>query len=251
MAGGRRLIIGIGNPDRGDDAIGREVVRRLLGRLPAGVEALHHPGEATALLHCLQEAEVAFLVDAAVSGVEPGTVRRFDAAERALPSGLADVSSHGFGLAQALELARALGSVPRRCIVYAIEGRQFEPGTPLSPETAHAAAGVADRILDELRSTANKHTRGPMHEASLMANLMRQIHEIAAAEQATRVVRINVWCGALSHMSRAHFAEHFARAAAGTLAEGAKLDVTVSDDPGHPRAQEIVLDSVDVETEGG
>jgi hydrogenase nickel incorporation protein HypA/HybF len=87
-----------------------------------------------------------------------------------------------------------------------------------------------------------------MHEASLITGLMRQIREIAMAEQAARVVRIKVWCGALSHMSPAHFAEHFNRAAAGTLAERAELDVTVSDDLSDPHAQDIVLESVEVET---
>ena len=152
MMDGRRLILGIGNPERGDDAVGGEVVRLLRGRLPAGFEVLPHSGEATALLTCMQGAEVAFLIDAAVSGAEPGTVRRFDVAEQSLPSGLGALSSHGFALAQAIELARVLGSLPRRCIVYAIEGHQFEPGTPLSPKAAHAAAEVADRILHELRS---------------------------------------------------------------------------------------------------
>jgi hydrogenase maturation protease len=248
MADGRRLIVGIGNPERGDDAIGHEVVRLLRGRLPAGVELLHHAGEATAILDCLQGVEIAFLVDAAVSGAEPGRVRRFDAAGRALPSGLAELSSHGFGLAQAIELARALGTMPRRCIVYAIEGRQFAPGTPLSSEAAGAAAEVADRILEELRATEHEQADESMHESSLMTGLMRQIGEIASAEDASRVVGIKVWCGALSHMSRAHFAEHFAQAAAGTLAEGAVLDVTISDDLTDPRAQDVVLESVDVET---
>jgi hydrogenase maturation protease len=248
MADGRRLIIGIGNPERGDDAIGCEVVRLLRGRLPAGVELVHHAGEATAIVTDLEGADAAFLVDAAASGAPPGAVYRFDVAGRALPSRLAELSSHGFGLSQAIELARALGSVPPHCIVYAIEGRRFEPGTPLSPEAARATEEVAARILDELAPTANRQTSRPMHEASLMINLMRQVHDIAAAEGASRVVGIRVWCGALSHMSRAHFAEHFAQAAAGTLAEGAALDVTVSDDLADPRAQDIVLDSVDVET---
>ncbi|MCD6069953.1 MAG: hydrogenase maturation protease [Microvirga sp.] len=248
MADQRRLIVGIGNPDRGDDAIGFEVIRLLCGRLPSGVNVLHHAGEATTILNCLQGADVAFLVDAAVSGAEPGTVRRFDAAGHALPSGLAELSSHGLGLAQALELARALGSMPRRCVVYAVEGHRFEPGTPLSPEALRGAVEVADRILDELRSMANRQTERPMHEASLMANLLRQIRKVAAAEQASRVVGIKVWCGALSHMSGVHFAEHFAQAAAGTIAEGAALDVAVSKDLTDPRAQDIVLESVDVET---
>ena len=87
-----------------------------------------------------------------------------------------------------------------------------------------------------------------MHEASLMRGLMRKIEEVAAAEGAAAVVGVEVWLGALSHMSAEHFAEHFAVSAAGTLAEGAKLAVTVSDDPAHPDAQDILLVSVDVRT---
>lgn len=87
-----------------------------------------------------------------------------------------------------------------------------------------------------------------MHEASLIANLMTRIDEIARAEGAKRVVSVSVWLGALSHMSQAHFAEHFERAAAGTIADGARLDVTVSDNTGHANAQDLVLKSVEVES---
>ncbi|MGE0333993.1 MAG: hydrogenase/urease maturation nickel metallochaperone HypA [Gammaproteobacteria bacterium] len=86
-----------------------------------------------------------------------------------------------------------------------------------------------------------------MHEASLMANLMRRLDEIAKTEHARRVVGLSVWLGALSHISAEHVAEHFERAAAGTIAEGARLDVTVSDDARHADAQDIVLESVEVE----
>lgn len=87
-----------------------------------------------------------------------------------------------------------------------------------------------------------------MHEASLMASLMNRIEEIARAENAQRVIGVSVWLGALSHMSEAHFIEHFEGAAAGTIAEGAELEITVSDDPGHTNAQELVLECVEVET---
>lgn len=87
-----------------------------------------------------------------------------------------------------------------------------------------------------------------MHEASLMSGLMRRIEEIARAENARRVVGVSVWLGALSHMSKAHFAEHFEAVAAGTLAEGARLDVTVSADTGHENAQDLVLEKIEVET---
>lgn len=86
-----------------------------------------------------------------------------------------------------------------------------------------------------------------MHEASVMAGLMRRIDEVAKAERAKKIVGLSVWIGALSHMSAEHFAEHFERAAAGSAAEGARLDVTVSQDIGHANAQDILLDKIELE----
>jgi hydrogenase nickel incorporation protein HypA/HybF len=87
-----------------------------------------------------------------------------------------------------------------------------------------------------------------MHEASLMAGLMRKIDEIGAQERARRIVGVSVWLGALSHMSAEHFTEHFTDAAAGTNAEGARLDIEVSADTDDANAQDILLKSVEVET---
>ncbi|MGI9509104.1 MAG: hydrogenase maturation nickel metallochaperone HypA [Geminicoccaceae bacterium] len=87
-----------------------------------------------------------------------------------------------------------------------------------------------------------------MHEASLMAGLMRQIEAIAQQEDARKVTKVVVWCGVLSHMTEAHFAEHFDQAARGTLAEGAVLDVTISQDITDERAQDVLLESIDVDS---
>jgi hydrogenase nickel incorporation protein HypA/HybF len=86
-----------------------------------------------------------------------------------------------------------------------------------------------------------------MHEASLMVGLMRSIGEICRQENAKRVVTVSIWLGALSHMSPEHFAEHFVEAAKGTIAEGAQLHTTVSDDFEHPDAQSLLLESIEVE----
>ncbi len=87
-----------------------------------------------------------------------------------------------------------------------------------------------------------------MHEASLISGLMRRVDAVARADGARRVVGISVWIGALCHMSAEHFAEHFEHASNGTIAEGARLDVTVSDDTRDTNAQDIVLRHVEVET---
>lgn len=86
-----------------------------------------------------------------------------------------------------------------------------------------------------------------MHEASLMNSLMRQIESVAGEEGAARVVSVSVWLGALSHMSEQHFADHFRRVSAGTIADGARLHVTLSPDIHDANAQLIRLESVEVD----
>jgi hydrogenase nickel incorporation protein HypA/HybF len=86
-----------------------------------------------------------------------------------------------------------------------------------------------------------------VHEASLMKNLMGKVEQLAREHGATRVTRLGVKLGALSHFSPDHFREHFERAARGTVAEGASLDIQLLTDIEDPRAQDVILDSADVE----
>jgi hydrogenase maturation protease len=152
MAGNppRRIIIGIGNPDRGDDGAGRAAARRLCGVLPQGVVVVEHDGETTGLLAELDGAATAYLVDACVSGAPAGTVYRYDVAKTQLSHVARGASSHGLGLAEAVELARILGQLPPSCIVYAIEGETFAFGTVLSPPVATAVDDVVARICGEI-----------------------------------------------------------------------------------------------------
>lgn len=89
-----------------------------------------------------------------------------------------------------------------------------------------------------------------MHEASLMRALIARIEQVAAEAGGARAVRVRVWAGALSHFTREHLAEHFRLAAIGTLAEGAGLEIELSEDPTHPHAQDLRLVEVEVEEIG-
>jgi hydrogenase maturation protease len=149
----RCLVIGIGNPDRGDDAAGRVVARLLRDALPPHVAVLEDGGDATELIGHLAGMAAAYLVDACALGTSPGTVRRFDVGANPLPPGALDLSTHGLGVAGAVELARALGQLPSRCVIYAIEGGSFEIGAPLSPAVAEAVADVVAQIRGELAGT--------------------------------------------------------------------------------------------------
>jgi hydrogenase nickel incorporation protein HypA/HybF len=84
------------------------------------------------------------------------------------------------------------------------------------------------------------------HELSLMADLLRKVESVAAQEGTTAVTAISVRLGALSHMSPAHFREHWEHAARGTVAEGAAIEIETASDPTDPHAEDILLRSVDV-----
>jgi hydrogenase nickel incorporation protein HypA/HybF len=86
-----------------------------------------------------------------------------------------------------------------------------------------------------------------VHEASLIADLLHQIMAIMRQQGTGRVVGVTVKLGALSHISPAHFREHFVRGARGTITEGARLTLEIGHDPGDPRAQDVGLDCLEVE----
>ena len=88
-----------------------------------------------------------------------------------------------------------------------------------------------------------------MHEASIMNNLMAKILDIAKQNDATKVIEVEVWLGALSHMSPHHFGEHYEDSSRGTIAAGATLRCETSDDINHPNAQDILLKNIEVESE--
>jgi hydrogenase maturation protease len=111
-------------------------------------------GEGTALLEAWKDADCVFLVDAVQSGAAPGTLHRFAAHEAPIPSHYLHCSTHAFGVAEAVELARALNQLPPQLIVYGIEGKDFSAGVGLTAKIRKAAAAAAVQLLEEMRLLA-------------------------------------------------------------------------------------------------
>ena len=86
-----------------------------------------------------------------------------------------------------------------------------------------------------------------MPETALVRDVVRRIDDLARATSARRVTGAKVWLGALSHLAAEHFHAHFAIEARDTLAAGAILDIEVSEDPDDPHAQDVRLESVDLD----
>ena len=94
------------------------------------------------------------VIDAMRSGGRPGTIVRLRAHERALPLGFARSSTHSFGLAEVVELGRAMQALPASVIVYGIEGKSFALGEGLSPEVEPAVGEVVECVLREVGDRA-------------------------------------------------------------------------------------------------
>jgi hydrogenase maturation protease len=144
-----KLIIGCGNADRGDDAAGLLVARRLRAM---GVEAKEESGEAFALIESWRDADddqEVILIDAVVTGSPPGTITVWDARTAPVVSDYFRCSTHAFGVAGAIELARILDLLPPRLLIYGIEAAHFGVGNEPSPEVLHAVEELAGRIAVE------------------------------------------------------------------------------------------------------
>lgn len=144
-------IIGCGTWHRGDDAAGLLVARLLRER---GIDAIEHTGDGLALLDAWQGAEEVILIDAVVTGAAAGAVSRWNGtAPVAGDPGRA--SSHAFGVAEAVQLARALGKLPPHFVMYGIEAACFVLGGEPSPEVVAAARRVAGELVASVSRPAS------------------------------------------------------------------------------------------------
>jgi hydrogenase maturation protease len=147
-------IIGLGNPFRGDDAVGNVVARKLFSHQSASVSIIEGGVSGLNLLHEMEGTDKLILIDALSSKSEEGTITRFtipqdlDTIAR-LAWSTSGSSTHGLGLQEALTLANTLGDLPPYVVIYGIELGRVAHGFELSPKVAEAVLAVANRIANE------------------------------------------------------------------------------------------------------
>lgn len=138
-----RLVIGIGNRDRGDDGAGWLVVERLTG------DRIRLRADTSDLMQLWDGEDEVVVVDAMRTGKPAGTVARIDATATPLPAGQFG-STHSFGLAEMVELARTLGTLPERLVIYGIEGTEFTIGAQPGARVLEAVARLADELAGRI-----------------------------------------------------------------------------------------------------
>ena len=144
------LVIGIGNEYRSDDGIGLVVARKIRERSIASVVVKEESGEGASLMEAWQGYESIILIDAVSSGKTPGTIVKIDAREKKVPANFFFHSTHAFSIAEAIELARAMKTLPPRLFVYGIEGKNFSSGIQVSRPVQKSVEQVVEQIVHEI-----------------------------------------------------------------------------------------------------
>lgn len=143
---GRQTIIGVGNVFRQDDGAGIEVIKQLRKSVSQRYELVESTGEGGELLEVLKTHRDVVIIDAVSSGGKPGTLHRFDVHTGQLPANLTFGSSHAFGVASAIEMARTMGWLPAKCELIGIEGKSFGFGGELTPAVELAISDLVRHL---------------------------------------------------------------------------------------------------------
>lgn len=148
----RTVVIGVGNEFRSDDALGILVVRELRRRHLDEICVVEVQGNISSLLDVWEGAENLLIVDAVYGAGPPGSVVRFDVSHSRIPAYLLSGGSHGFGVAEAVEMGRELKRLPPTVLFYGIVGESFENGQGLSDRVLKNIPDLLQMIEEDVHS---------------------------------------------------------------------------------------------------
>ena len=139
------VLIGVGNRDRGDDAVGPVVCDLVDDRTSGAIATVVLESSVLDLSHHWGSDDRVVVVDAGRPGTHPGRIIEYDGLDTRLvvPT---SVSTHSIDVGGAIELARVLDRLPTTLVVIAIEGESFEFGALLSAAVRESAAEIAGRL---------------------------------------------------------------------------------------------------------
>lgn len=148
------LILGVGNPLYGDDAIGVIAAHALQGRadLPPHVAVVDGGTRGVGLIPLLEGYRRVILIDAVPMDQPPGTIRRFTWDDvRPIPNDRA-LSLHQSDLTGALVLAEALDCLPPEVVIYGVQPHNIGWAQPMSTAVENALPALLDALINEARS---------------------------------------------------------------------------------------------------
>jgi len=155
------LVIGLGNPLRGDDGVGVRVAQTLAtSALPANVDVIDGGTQGLGIVNLLEGRQRVILVDAADVGRRPGEFVRFTLDQARLLGDDRMLSIHAAGLREALLLARALEILPDEVVIFGVQPANLEWDDDLSPGVKAVLPNLIAAVLAEATGNGQQSTSG-------------------------------------------------------------------------------------------
>jgi len=143
--GERIRVIGVGNPDRGDDGVGPAVAGRVAESTDSTVVVISR-SDPSRLIESWDGSDAVVVIDAIVDDNPAGSIMVLDAATQPIPDDAGAVTSHGMGLGASVALARSLGRLPDRLMLVGVSATDFE-GRGLSKPVADAVSDAVEIVI--------------------------------------------------------------------------------------------------------
>lgn len=147
------VVLGVGNVLMTDEGIGIKCVEVLErdGLLPASVRIVDGGTSTHELLEDLENLDVLVIVDAVVSGKEPGSIVRLEGQD--IPAAFSNkLSPHQHGINDLLATLRLLGRAPKTVILFGVEPERLALSMELSPRLQAVLPRLVARVVEEIAS---------------------------------------------------------------------------------------------------
>jgi len=145
------VVVGLGNTLMTDEGIGCAIAGHLLSQQEKypGVEFIDAGSGGMSLLHIIPGRKKVIVVDCALMGTEPGTIRRFAPEQVQSVKRLAHYSLHEADVLKTIEMSGKLGQSPQQIVIFGIEPQRVEPGRRLSETLSQRLSEYAATIEKE------------------------------------------------------------------------------------------------------
>jgi hydrogenase maturation protease len=162
-ATGRMTVLGIGNTLLRDEGLGVHVVNYLISTHSSHGEIDIVDGGTLGfeLLTTVENANGLVVVDAAMLGLEPGTIEVLRGQEMDGYLGLPRRSAHEVGLRDLLDMARLNRSLPPRRALIAVQPACIEWGESLSAAVSDAITSAASAVLQVIEIWDKEQRQAP------------------------------------------------------------------------------------------
>lgn len=149
------LIIGIGNPVRGDDAFGALVVSDLKSNHPHMAEYMFFNADMTNLIDKWVGRDV-ILIDLIVSEKLRGQISVANSMEELMLQKETILTSHGLGLAEIIQLSQLLDKKPRSFFFIGVSGNNFQINAPIGVPVRALIPEVIDKVKAYITQLLNQ-----------------------------------------------------------------------------------------------